>query len=213
MLITLGKRLFQGFGLLLAMAAGGLAFANLFGFGALLFLKVSSVGNRAPSAEPYGWWMHCGWFVGVGLALVGALTQKRAAHNRGVVKRMEAESQPADLATPESGNWKTIGKKSSLFSSITFFGCAGGFAGLMLGGALLLCWFSLAYSPFAPAGWASSINVEQRADSRLIENEEVLTTKHPVALYAFGVPILLGATGGAILGGVGAALGKVEDVE
>ncbi|WP_417386511.1 hypothetical protein [Gimesia sp.] len=213
MLLTLGKRLAQGYGLLLAMAVGGLVFANLFGLGSFLILEVSSVGDRVTSAEPYGWWMHCGWFVGVGLALIGAFTPKRAVHNRGIVKRTEAESQPADLTTPESGNWKTIGKRSGILSSIAFFGFAGGFAGLMLGGSLLLFWFSLAYSPFAPPGWAGSVNVEQRANGHLIENENVMTTTHPVALYAFGLPIGLGATAGMILGGVGAALGKVEDVE
>ncbi|MBN73010.1 MAG: hypothetical protein CME32_27460 [Gimesia sp.] len=215
MLLTLGKRLAQGYGLLLAMAAGGLVFANLFGLGAFLIQEIGSDNQRAASLELYGWWMHCGWWVGVGLALTGAVTRKRSTQTKTVGEQTtaDADTESADLARPESGKWKTVGKRSGVLSSIAFFGCAGGFAGLMLGGSLLLLWFSLAYSPFAPAGWASSVKVEQRAGSLLPENKEVMTTTHPVALYAFGVPIGLGATAGAIIGGVGAALGKVEDVE
>ncbi|MEQ8855220.1 hypothetical protein [Gimesia sp.] len=215
MLLTLGKRLAQGYGLLLAMAAGGLVFANLFGLGAFLIQEIGSDNQRAASLELYRWWMHCGWWVGVGLALTGAVTRKRATQTKtaGEQTTADADAESADLATPESGKWKTVGKRSGVLSSIAFFGCAGGFAGLMLGGSLLLLWFSLAYSPFAPAGWAGSVKVEQRANGHLIENERVMTTTHPVALYAFGVPIGLGATAGAIIGGVGAALGKVEDVE
>ncbi|QGQ23133.1 hypothetical protein F1728_10835 [Gimesia benthica] len=213
MLLTLGKRLAQGYGLLLAMAAGGLVFANLFGLGAFLIQEIGSDNQRAASLEPYRWWMHCGWWVGVGFALTGAVTRKRATQTKTVREQTSAATESADLATPESGRWKTVGKRSGVLSSVAFFGCAGGFAGLMLGGSLLLLWFSLAYSPFAPAGWAGSVKVEQRANGHLIENERVMTTTHPVALYAFGVPIGLGATAGAIIGGVGAALGKVEDVE
>ncbi|MCA9017508.1 MAG: hypothetical protein KDA77_19450 [Planctomycetaceae bacterium] len=213
MLFTLGKLLAKGYGLLLAMAVGGLVFANLFGLGAFLVQEISSDHQRAPATEIFQWWMHCGWLVGVGLALVGAFSKKRTSKKRSAARQAETDNEPEDLAIPESGNWNTIGKRSSIFSSIGFFGFAGGFAGLMLGGSLLLFWFSLAYSPFAPAGWASSVNVEQRADSLLVENQEVMTTTHPVALYAFGIPIALGATGGAVLGGVGAAMGKVEDVE
>lgn len=213
MLLTLEKRLAQGYGLLLAMAVGGLVFANLFGLGAFLIQEVGSDSQRAASVEPYRWWMHCGWFVGVGLALTGAVTRKRASSKQTVDPQTKADKESTDLATPESGKRKKTGKRSGILSSIAFFGLAGGFAGLMLGGSLLLLWFSLAYSPFAPAGWAGSVKVEQRANARFIENERVMTTTHPLALYAFGLPIAVGATTGAILGGVGAALGKVEDVE
>lgn len=213
MLFTLGKLFAKCYGLLLVVAVGGLVFANLFGLGAFLVQEISSDHQRAPATEPFQWWMHCGWLVGVGLALVGAFTKKRTSKKRSAARQAETDNEPEDLATPESGKWNTVGKRSGIFSSIAFFGFAGGFAGLMLGGSLLLLWFSLAYSPFAPAGWASSVNVEQRANSRLVENQEVMTTTHPVALYAFGIPIALGVAGGAVLGGVGAAMGKVEDVD
>ncbi len=213
MLFTLGKRIAQGYGLLLAMAIGGLVFANLFGFGAFLVHEITSDSQRAASTEPYQWWMHCGWMVGVGLALIGARTQKRASKKRSKSKQTEHQDEPVNRTSRESGSWKTVGKRSSVFSSIGFFSFIGGFLGLMLGGSLMIFWFSIAYSPLAQAGWTSSISIEQRQDPSSGLTESAITTSHPVVFYIFGTPIALGVTAGAVLGGVGAAMGKVEDVE
>lgn len=211
MLLTLGKLLAKSYGLLLTMAVGGLVCANLFGFGAFLVHEITSDNQHAPPTEPFRWWMHCGWMVGVGLALVGAVIQNRRSIKKSADKQAEHQDEPEERTTKESGDRKTVGKRSSIFSSIAFFSFAGGFLGLMLGGSLLLFWFSIAYSPFTPAGWASSISVEQRHETGSGQRKDAMTTKNPVALYTFGIPIALGGTAGALIGGIGAAMGKVED--
>jgi hypothetical protein len=71
----------------------------------------------------------------------------------------------------------------------------------MLGGSFLLLWFSITYSPFAPREWVSSVSVERRRVDRAYE-EPLLTTDHPVALFAFFGPVALAAAGGAVFGAV-----------
>jgi hypothetical protein len=77
-----------------------------------------------------------------------------------------------------------------------------GLLGATLGGTFLLLWFSLAYSPFSP-GWDRTLAVERDRTVSRSRVRWVHTTKHPFALSAFFVPTALGATSGAVIGGVG----------
>lgn len=215
MLFTLGKLVVKGYGLLLAMAVGGLVFANLFGLVAFFVLAQEWVSDRLQDSggtESVLWWMHCGWFVGAGLAFFGTVTQNQKLKKRSFQVSVDHEDEPENPA-PKKRKKKRRTKPSGILSSIAFFGFAGGFLGLMLGGSLVMFWFSLSYSPFAPAGWASSVSVEQRQEPGSGQTKSMMTTNHPVAFYLFGTPIVLGITAGALAGGVGAAMGKVEDIE
>jgi hypothetical protein len=82
----------------------------------------------------------------------------------------------------------------------------------MLGGSFLLLWLSLVYSPFSPAGWASSVSGERmRIDHSSIYKAWVMTTNHPVALYAFGGPIVLGAVAGGLICSIGTTIEKFKN--
>ncbi|QDT99572.1 hypothetical protein [Gimesia aquarii] len=215
MLFTLGKLIVKGYGLLLAMAVGGLVFANLFGLIAFFVLAQEWVSDRLQASggtESVLWWMHCGWFVGAGLALFGTVTQNQKIKKRSFQVSVDHEDEP-ETPAPKKWKKKRRTKPSGILSSIGVFSLFGGFLGLMLGGSLLLFWFSLTYSPFAPAGWASSVSVEQRQEPGSGQTKSMMTTNHPVAFYLFGTPIVLGITAGALAGGIGAAMGKVEDIE
>lgn len=82
-------------------------------------------------------------------------------------------------------------------------GFMGAILGMLMGASFLLLWFSITYSPFAPPEWVSSVSVEKRNRSAGERRESGFATDHPVALIAFGAPIALGATAGAVLGAVG----------
>lgn len=215
MLFTLGKLVVKGYGLLLAMAVGGLVFANLFGLVAFFVLAQEWASDRLQASggtESVLWWMHCGWFVGAGLAFFGTVTQNQKIKKRSFRASADHEDE-SEEPVPKKRKKQRRSKPSGILSSIGFFSFFGGFLGLMLGGSLLLFWFSLTYSPFAPAGWASYVSVEQKQEPRTGHTKSMMTTKHPVAFYLFGAPIVLGITVGVLAGGVGAAMGKVEDVE
>lgn len=187
------KRLADAYCVLLALAAGGLAFANIFGVLATAF---HFGGDVVPAATPVKHWMHIGWVFGVCVALVGVIVQwrKRLA-NEGAVEAPQESVPQVDQVSPE------VGRKGFLISAAW-----GGFFGTLLGAALgvtfILLWFSITYSPFAPQSWVSSVSVENQRVEPSKTEVPVSVTNHPVALYAFGLPVVLGAIGGAAFGGI-----------
>jgi hypothetical protein len=182
----------------LTVAAGGLAGANLFAFvpGVVQFAVVP---ERALQPAHFARWMHAGWVVGAGIALFGAvmhrLVQRRRTGKqpRGLVDRRRSRRRAAESFRHRS---------RSVVASVAWGGIGGGLVGAMFGASLLLLWFSLAYSPFSPAGWSVSI---ERSGRRTASGREhfVATTSHPIALWAFCGPALLGASAAAIASGVG----------
>ncbi len=195
--------LLKGYLLLLVTAAGALAGANIFGVLAGLATELFSDGHHAPKSDLYMWGVHGGWCIGAGIAFVGAILKHRRSKKRDSDDPLKKRSWIQSSRTKPSG----------ILSSIGSFGVVGGILGLLVGGSFALLWFSVAYSPFAPKDWATSIKSMPNPKVGAVREFSWVATSHPVAVYAFGAPIVLGVTAGAIVGGVGAAMGKVEDIE
>lgn len=205
MLFKIGKSIVVGYGILLTLAAGGLVFANIVGF---LAGAVQFGGTRAPDTAAIQTWMHGGWIFGVGVALFGVIVKQIQKSRK---QRRRTEAKPAEEPLqPETVQQETPqGRRHGLFASMAWGGFGGALLGGMLGGTFILLWFSLTYSPFAPREWVSSVSVERQRTGTSGREEPVLTTDHPVAVYAFGIPLVLGGIAGAVFGGVSG----VYDVE
>ena len=100
-------------------------------------------------------------------------------------------------------------KRHGMLASAAWGGFFGALLGAALGATFILLWFSLTYSPFAPQDWVSSVSVERQHVGTSRREVPVTTTDHPVALLVFGLPVALGAIGGALFGGIV----RVSDVE
>ena len=189
-----------GYGLLLTMAGGGLAFANIVG---AITAAVQFGGQRAPDVEVMRTWMHGGWVFGVFIALVGAIATYRKRAKKRQLSPDSVDEQPSQLAPePSSEQSASVGRPHGLLGSLAWGGIAGGILGTMLGCTFILLWFSVAYSPLAPRGWASSVSVEKHRVAGTAREEPVSVTNHPVALAAFAVPMVLCTVAGAVFGGV-----------
>jgi hypothetical protein len=217
MLLQLGKLLAKSYVLLLTVAAGGLLGANISGFFSSI-VEFASNAQRAPDPEVNRWWVHGGWIVGAGLFFVGNIGRALRSMRKDMramvrVARVRKSSRRKQSRQKADGFSVRFGARTcGILGSFGVGSLIGGFIGLMLGGSFLLLWFSLAYSPFSPAGWASSVSVERmRIDHTSVHKESVMTTKHPVALYAFGGPIVLGAVAGGLFAGIGTAVEKLKN--
>ena len=198
-LLTVLKWLALGYALLLTLAAGGLAFANIFGWVAT---AVQFGGESAPDTTSTKTWMHVGWVFGACIALIGAGWQAR---NNG--RKKQAGDAPNKVerqleADPESTPSSPQGRRHGRFASAAFGGFFGTVIGAALGVTFILLWFSITYSPFAPRDWVESVSVERQRAGTSGREVPVATTRHPVALIAFVVPVALGAMAGAVVGGV-----------
>lgn len=203
MAARLVERVAKAYGILLIAAIGGLVGANL----SRLFGAFLAAGDRA---EQLVHWVHGGWIVGAVLFLLGALTKQVRVISSSMFGLSPKKSpirrqEPSGERTGRSIRGRSIGVPAGIA-----LGAAGGMIlGGMLGGTFLMFWFSLTSSPFAPASWASSVQIERSEIASDVPDERpVATTRHPVALYAFFGPMTLGAAAGAIFGGGCAAQGR-----
>lgn len=205
-----------GWGLLLATAAGGFVGANFAGLvaGGIAF---ATAGQRAPDMQPVQWWMHCGWLVGAGLFLFSGIVHfaKKAwwpsaaqTEDRRHKRKLAAWSKRKRHRTSSNRFRVTVdGRPCGVLGSIIVGSLGGALLGMMLGGSLLLLWFSITYSPFAPRDWVESVELkEQHVDGT--RSRRVASTSHPVAMYAFFGPLAVGAAGGGLLCGAGTAFEK-----
>jgi hypothetical protein len=184
-----------GYALLLTLAAGGLAFANIFGFVAT---ALRFGGETAPDTTATKTWMHVGWVVGVCIALLGAVVQMRKRRAKKAIGDASDETDDQHEPKPSSGE----GRRHGLFASAAWGGFFGALLGAALGGTFILLWFSITFSPFAPREWVESVSVERQRVGTSGREEPVATTDHPVVLIAFGVPVIVGTIAGAAFGGV-----------
>ncbi len=225
--MTTGQSLLKVYLGLLKIAIVGIVGANLAGVVGMLI----AAENKAEYVAP---WVHGGWMVGSLVGLVGVLTGKLKFYGEGWVPRRlggrDQVEESFDAPTKRAGNLEgdrsgeeqssaskmpteesTEGKRSSVISSTLFFGFAGGFAGVVLGGTLLLFFFWIAYSPLASSTVAGSVEVVRERTTSHALTQPVMKTKHPVAVWLVLAPTLLGVAVGGITGAIGAALGKVRD--
>lgn len=194
-----GKVIVVGYGVLLTLAAGGFVCANLAGFFRGVIQFAMTYGDqKAPDPTVVQTWTHAGWVFGVGIALLGAIVKFRKSRKKRSRKPQDHTEQDAN-ALQKSEKGRRLGPVAS--SALGSLG--GGLLGGIIGGTLIMLWFSLTYSPFAPHEWVSSVSVERRRTGVSGRKELVHTTDHPVALYAFGVPLVLGGIAGAVFGGLG----------
>jgi hypothetical protein len=208
MLYKIGVLVTKGYVLLLIMGLGGLVGANLFGMFGGLLSEITSDGTHAPDYSIMKWCMHGGWFVGVGVALFGRIMQQRKAAKSSSEEAEQDQTKPRKRSIRRKP--KRTGKPDGILSSTFWGGVIGGIGGLMLGLSFLLLFFSLTYSPFSPESWVESVRVEWRRDTvRPQDKGYVMTTDHPVAVYAVCIPAALGLASGAVIGGVAGAMGKV----
>jgi hypothetical protein len=207
MLAKFGKLLGQGYSLLLAAACGGFLGANLAAFVPAIGEFFFNSQQRATPPETFRRWMDGGWLVGAGFALVAALVEIRRRRAKQLASRKQGHE------TSAQGREHYPRPRTVLGSMVA--GAAGfGLLGAILGATLLLFWFSLVYSPFSPAGWGASVNLEVDRTSFPSQSPTrgriMHTTNHPVALYLFFVPVLVGAGGGALFCGAAKLVEKVN---
>ncbi len=203
-----GQLAAKTYGILFITAVGGILVANVAGLvGGALFAEE----YKSQDVRP---WLEGGWYVGTLLAFIGAILGKiRFFSGTSLGTRLSKKAEP-----DSSGEESTSGseqprevKRTGILSATAFFGFIGGLLGSLLGCSLLVFWFSLAYSPFAPTGWTSSVKVKHERTEPAGHKQPVMTTNHPVAVYLVAVPAAIGASLGATAGGVGAAMGKVTE--
>ena len=88
-------------------------------------------------------------------------------------------------------------------------GLIGAVLGFFLGGALAMCWFSLAMSPFAATEWFESLEFGKRAEDSFDRDERSrrgISTSHPLPISLwFGSVLVLGGLGTVVGTGYGAA--------
>ena len=182
-----------GYGLLLTSAAGGIAFANIFG---VLATAIQFGGDTAPDTTPIKTWMHIGWFFGVAIAFLGAVVELRKRRAK------SATGEAPEPIVEESQQPPSDRRRRGLLVSAAWGGFFGALLGTALGVTFIVLWFSILYSPFAPRDWVSSVSVERQRVGSSRREEPVATTDHPVALLAFGLPVAMGAIAGAVYGGI-----------
>lgn len=173
----------------------------------LLFFKIEL---------PGGWAVrHLMWIGGALLAAIGYPLgwieingRKFELFDKKNKKSQKPEEPKADDELQDEGT------PSKILPSALFFGFVGALLGLMLGGSLLLIWFSLAMSPWPPGEWLESLSArapDPSAPPGSLDREGGLTTSHPAAIYCMLGPIVLLGILGVLVGGVGAAFGLVKD--
>ena len=104
-----------------------------------------------------------------------------------------------------SHEFRTVG---DVLKNVGAAGLVGAILGFLLGGALAICWFSLAMSPFARAGWFESLDFRSRrpeAHDRISRRRDepggmTVRTKSPAVVYLWFGPVLLLGAGGAAAG-------------
>lgn len=197
---TIGMRVLNAFVVLWMAAVGGIVGSNLLAIiGTLFFIPE----NNAVYVQP---WAHAGWYLGTILFFFGAVTGRlRFINGTGlgsmagqVTQEATARDNPAATDTKH----KPQNERSSVLKWVAAGGLAGGFLGFLLGANLLIFWFSLAYSPFAPKQVVASVKVVQEPRPGSVFKRPVLQSNHPVALYLCLTPAAAGTLAGAIAAAV-----------
>ena len=196
---NIGKRVLRVFVVLWMTAVGGILGANLL---AIIGTQFFVPENKGVYVQP---WSHAGWYVGTLLFFFGAVTGRlRFVNGTGLENR---STQTADESTMindavVSAKPEQPREQSGVLGFVFVCGLAGGFLGLLLAGNLLAFWFSLAYSPFAPKGVVSSVEVVHEQQPGSVVKRPVMRSSHPISLYVCLTPAAVGILAGATAAGV-----------
>lgn len=157
--------------------------------------------------------MTAGWWIGTALAFIGAITgnlkfiQGTSLTNGRELSlddRRPGESSTKDEATEASSadSESPSPASSGVMAHMLGGGLAGGICGLLLGASLLVFWFSLAYSPFAPQTVSSAVTVEREQAPESTRPRNVFRSRSPILLYLCLAPAAIGIIAGASAFGV-----------
>ncbi|MBX3442038.1 MAG: hypothetical protein KF774_06505 [Planctomyces sp.] len=197
---SMASILWHCYALLLAVAVSGFLGANLAGLMPGLGEHLFADNQRAAAPETHRRWIHAGWIAGAALALVAGAVRALRSSRRG---EMTGHAADLDRQARRTARLAAYRSPESTLGAAAAGAVGFGFLGAMLGGTLLLFWFSLAYSPFLPAGSQPAVKVERdtRAEQPRGESRPRLihATGNPVATALFFVPVIAGATGGAAI--------------
>lgn len=195
-----GKFVLRVFSVFWMAAVGGILGSNLLAVIASLFLVPE---NKGVYVQP---WAHAGWYAGTLLFFIGAASGRLKFINgsgfgggssRALPQTISAEADPIVEKPDEPQD-----NQNSFLNGVVVGGLVGGGLGLLLGANLLIFWFSLAYSPFAPKPVVSSVEVVQERQPGSVFKRPVMRSSHPVSLYICLTPAVVGACAGAIALGV-----------
>lgn len=197
---TFGKRLLRVVAVFWMTAVGGILGANLLAFiGTQFFVNR----NAAEYVRP---WSHVGWCLGALLFFFAAVTGRlRFINGSGLGNRSAATAKD-----PSIGNdGVEVAAKSERYEAtsgalgfVLAGGLAGGILGFLLGANLLIFWFSLAYSPFAPRQVVSSVEVVREDRPGSVFKRPLMRSSHPVALSICLVPAAIGILAGVTAAGI-----------
>jgi hypothetical protein len=197
---NIGKCVLRVFIVLWMTAIGGILGANLLAIIGTLFFVPE---NKGVYVQP---WSHAGWYLGSLLFFFGAVSGRlRFFNGTGLGSRsaqtfeVPATSTDGVATTSQSAEPQ---EPNSVLMSILAGGLAGGFLGFLLGANLLIFWFSLAFSPFAPKQVVSSVKVVEEQRPGSVFKRPVMRSNHPVALYLCLTPAAVGGLAGATAAGV-----------
>jgi hypothetical protein len=163
---------------------------------------------------------HWGWILGAVVAAVGApfgwVRLGPDGKSRRSIFALPMQRIRASSKGTRSGITGGRKRRTGAFKAAA----AGGFLGLLtggvLGGVLLMIWFSISMSPFAPAAWNRSVALRKDRPARIHRQRERtnLSTKNTIPLTLFfGSVVVLGTTGlitGAVFGLAGKATEVIE---
>ena len=175
-----------------SLLIGGLLFAYL--SDALSFVASFVWKNTNPVAI-----RQAAWIAGVIVSAIGIpLGWVKVNFFGSAANKTDGTATPAPTETGSKevqGFWPCVG----------FFAVAGFILGLAVAGLLVMSWFSISVSPFAPAGWSQSIQYQTREFGHGVADAPGgWTSKNPVLLRLMWMPVAilisLGAIAGIIVG-------------
>ena len=197
---TIGKSVFRVCCCLWMAAIGGILGANLL---AIIGTQFFVPENKAVYVQP---WSHAGWYGGTLLFFFGAVTGQLRVLNGTSLKshsrQPTSESKTGNHEAAVLAEPRQHRAPGDFLKCLFAGGLAGGFLGFLLGANLLIFWFSLAYSPFAPRQVVLSVKVVHEQQPGSVFKRPVLRSSHPVSLLLCLTP----AAGGALTGAAAAAV-------
>ena len=211
-LARVGRIFLKCYAVLLLTAVGGFLGAQFAGLAATL-LSSSDVGV----ASPWSWagrpltWNHVGWIGGTLLAFFGAVTGRLRFFNgsspdggAGTEAKSEVSAAPKPLKKiAEDDRSDEVVMVTGPIKTIFVLTLIGSLVGVIAGASLVVPWFSIAQSPFAPKSWHESIKMERQQVPGSSVKRKVYTSSHPVVIKLFFYSAALGAAAGGTFATVG----------